>query len=176
MDTNKSATKEATKASVRKVTPQKPPAPAAGATVGAGAGKKAATTDSRPVVKKPTRLEETKARNKKAMVEALARAKAVRIPPPPVPPPPLAPAAVAEKPAKPQKPRKAKLVRDTFTMPEPEYAELARLKKRMAGLGGEVKKSELLRAGLGLLAALDNKALAAVMARVERVKTGRPKK
>lgn len=125
---------------------------------------------AKPATRKPSRLEETKARNKKALAEALAVARAVKIPP--APEMPLIPKAAA-KPAKGKPPR---LVRDSFTMPENEYAQIAVLKKRMAGLGGDVKKSELLRAGLGLLAALQNKELATVMAGVERVKTGRPKK
>jgi hypothetical protein len=124
----------------------------------------------KPATRKPSRLEETKARNKKALAEALAAARAVKIPP--APEKPLIPRA----PPKPAKGKRPKLVRDSFTMPEDEYAQIAALKKRMAGLGGDVKKSELLRAGLGLLAALQNKELAAVMAGVERVRTGRPKK
>jgi hypothetical protein len=124
----------------------------------------------KPATRKPSRLEETKERNKKALAAALAAARAVKIPP--APEMPLTPKAAA----KPAKGKPPKLVRDSFTMPENEYAQIAALKKRMAGLGGDVKKSELLRAGLGLLAALQNKELATVMARVERVKTGRPKK
>ena len=124
----------------------------------------------KPATRKPSRLEETKERNKKALAAALAAARAVKLPP--APEKPVVPVAAA----KPAKGKRPKLVRDTFTMPEPEYAQIAALKKRMAGLGGDVKKSELLRAGLGLLAALQNKELAAVMAKVERVKTGRPKK
>jgi hypothetical protein len=122
------------------------------------------------VVKKANRLEETKARNKKALADALALAKAVKIPPPSAQP--MVP-LVGKKAGKMRKP---KLVRATFTMPAGEFDQIAALKKRLAGLGGDVKKSELLRAGIGLLAGLENKELAAVMARVERVKTGRPKK
>jgi hypothetical protein len=124
----------------------------------------------KPATRKPSRLEETKERNKKALAEALAAARAVKIPPAPEKP------VVPKAPVKATKGKQPKLVRDSFTMPEDEYARIATLKKRMAGLGGDVKKSELLRAGLGLLAALQNKELAAVMASVERVKTGRPKK
>ncbi|MGE5170103.1 MAG: hypothetical protein ACM3JC_06980, partial [Rudaea sp.] len=47
--------------------------------------------------------------------------------------------------------KKAKAVRDTFTMPEPEYALMRGLKKRCVGLGVAVKKSELLRAGIAIL-------------------------
>ena len=85
----------------------------------------------------------------------------------------------AAKPAKvekPAKPRKQKLVRDSYAMPEAEYALIADLKKRLAALGSDVKKSELLRGGVAVLAALNDAELKAVMGRVERIKTGRPAK
>ena len=155
-------------------TPPEATAKPAAAPAAAPAAKPAATAAKapakKPATRKPSRLEETKARNKKALADALAAARAVKIPP--APEQPLLPKA----PAKPAKGKRPKLVRDSFTMPENEYAQIAGLKKRMAGLGGDVKKSELLRAGLGLLAALQNKELAAVMAGIERVRTGRPKK
>ena len=87
----------------------------------------------------------------------------------------MGPAASA-KVAKPAKGKKPKLVRHAFSMPEVEYAQVAMLKKRIASLGGNVKRSELLRAGLALLAVLDNVELTAVMARVDRIKTGQPAK
>ena len=74
------------------------------------------------------------------------------------------------------KPRKIKLIRDSYAMPEAEYAQIAQLKQRLLELGESVKKSELLRAGLAQLATLDDAALLAVMAGVERIKTGRPAK
>ena len=155
-------------------TPPEATAKPAAAPAAAPEAKPAATAAKapakKPATRKPSRLEETKARNKKALADALAAARAVKIPP--APEQPLLPKA----PAKPAKGKPPKLVRDSFTMPENEYAQIATLKKRMAGLGGDVKKSELLRAGLGLLAALQNKELAAVMAGIERVRTGRPKK
>ncbi|MBL8449248.1 MAG: hypothetical protein JNM32_04915 [Dechloromonas sp.] len=75
-----------------------------------------------------------------------------------------------------EKPRKTKMVRDSFTMPEREYALIANLKKRLLGLKIEAKKSELLRAGVALLDGLKDADLLAAMARVEKVKTGRPAK
>jgi len=87
--------------------------------------------------------------------------------------------AKAAKPAKAEKlpkAKKMKLVRDSYAMPETEYARIGELKKRLAALGSEVKKSELLRGGIALLAALNDAELKAVMGRVERIKTGRPKK
>ena len=74
------------------------------------------------------------------------------------------------------KPVKVKMVRDSFTFPETDHSQLAALKKRVVALGQDVKKGELVRAGIALLAALDNKALLAAVANVDRLKTGRPKK
>ena len=82
----------------------------------------------------------------------------------------------AAKTEKPAKARKVKLVRDSYAMPETEYARIGELKKRLAALGNEVKKSELLRGGIAVLAALNDAELKAVMGRVERIKTGRPSK
>jgi hypothetical protein len=120
---------------------------------------------------KPSRPDETKARNKKALADALAKAQAVKLAKPPSPPP-----AVKAKVAKAVKGRKPKLVRHAFSMPEVEYAQITALKKRIASLGGNVKRSELLRAGLALLSVLNDVELTAVMARVDRIKTGRPAK
>lgn len=71
---------------------------------------------------------------------------------------------------------KVKMERDSFTMPKEEYAQIATLKKRLEGLGKPVKKSELLRAGLKLLSAMDDASLKTTMATVPTIKTGRPKK
>jgi hypothetical protein len=74
------------------------------------------------------------------------------------------------------KPRKEKLVRDSFTMPKIEYDTIAELKKRALEAGREVKKSEVLRAGLVALKAMSHDALAALLTTVPKIKTGRPKK
>ena len=71
---------------------------------------------------------------------------------------------------------KPKVVRDSFTIPKTEYAQLAELKKRGVKLGLEVKKSELLRAGLLLLSASSDAAFRKAMAQVPTLKTGRPGK
>jgi len=105
--------------------------------------------------------------------EALVKAQAVKIPPPPMVPQVPAESAKAAKPAK---PKKIKLVRHSFSMPETEYAQIAVLKKRIADFGGKAKRSELVRAGIAVLSALDNVQLTAAMARVESIKIGRPKK
>ncbi|HEX2010600.1 MAG TPA: hypothetical protein VJN44_06645, partial [Roseateles sp.] len=54
------------------------------------------------------------------------------------------------------KPAKIKLVRDSFTMPADEYAALGALKQRALASAHPAKKSELLRAGVKLLAGLSD--------------------
>lgn len=86
---------------------------------------------------------------------------------------------VAAKPAAPEvkaKPQKEKLVRDSFTMPEAEYAVLGQVKKTALKAGFEVKKSELLRVGVALIAQIDLATLKKVLASLPQLKTGRPKK
>ena len=73
------------------------------------------------------------------------------------------------------KPKKPKLVRDSFTIPKAEYAVLDELKQRAAKLGQPAKKSELLRAGIKALAAMDAASFAAALHGVPVIKTGRPK-
>lgn len=84
-----------------------------------------------------------------------------------------APAPKAEKKAKPEK---IKVVRDSFTIPKSEYAAIADMKKRAMAAGKEVKKSELLRAGLMLLATASDSVFAKALAQVPALKTGRPGK
>lgn len=74
------------------------------------------------------------------------------------------------------KPKKVKLVRATFSFPDHEHDLLVDLKKRAKKLGKEFKKSEILRAGIAHLVALADAALVNTLAKVERVKTGRPAK
>lgn len=75
-----------------------------------------------------------------------------------------------------QAPKKPKLVRDSFTIPETDYALFATLKQRALTAGVEVKKSEILRAAVLVLAKLDDAELVKAIGLVERIKTGRPKK
>ena len=51
--------------------------------------------------------------------------------------------------------RNVALVREKFSLPELEYEQLLALKQQLSDLGLPVKKSELVRAGLLLLAELD---------------------
>ncbi len=67
-----------------------------------------------------------------------------------------------------------RLVRDSFTMPEQEYAVLASVKQACLKAGFEVKKSELLRIGVALLGQLDTASLRAVLDSLPQLKTGRP--
>ena len=72
--------------------------------------------------------------------------------------------------------RGGRLVRDSFTIPAREYRAIDTLKQRYLALGIHMKKSEILRAGLLALSSMNSEDLAAVGARVERIKPGRPKK
>lgn len=74
------------------------------------------------------------------------------------------------------KAEKIKVVRDSFTIPKAEYVQIADLKKRALDLGLEVKKSELLRAGLLLLTGCSDAALRKALGNVPTLKTGRPQK
>ena len=85
----------------------------------------------------------------------------------------VAPApAPAEKMPLPEKAKKVKMVRDSFIMPKAEYAALDELKQRAALLGCPLKKSELLRAGIKLLAALPDTLLLGALAEVPSLKSG----
>lgn len=77
---------------------------------------------------------------------------------------------------KPIKAKKIKLVRDSFTIPKPEYLILDNLKLRAADLKHPVKKSELLRAGIKALAAMTDVQLLLALKAVPALKTGRPSK
>ncbi|QKJ66943.1 hypothetical protein HQN60_09685 [Deefgea piscis] len=72
--------------------------------------------------------------------------------------------------------KKAKLIRDSFTFPESDYALIAALKQRVISAGLEVKKSELIRAGLNALSALADEELHKMLQQLEKIKTGRPAK
>ena len=95
-----------------------------------------------------------------------------------------APKAVAKPAAKPAakpvvqakaaKPKASKVIRDSFTFPETDYRKISELKKACLGLGINAKKSEILRAGLHVLASLDKAKLKEVISKIEKIKTGRP--
>ncbi len=132
-----------------------------------------------PRPRRPSREDETVARHHQSLVEALAMAEAIKYDAPLVvkkAPPKGRKATKEAKPVKPPKARKIKLVRNNYAMPETEYAQIGALKKRLAEMDVDVKKSELLRAGIALLVALDDAGLKTALAAVERLKTGRPAK
>ena len=87
---------------------------------------------------------------------------------------PLSRTAAPAKPKQAVKQKKPKLVRDSFTIPKAEYEVLAELKQRADKLTRPAKKSELLRAGIKILAALSDAALLTALAQVPTIKTGRP--
>ena len=124
---------------------------------------KSATAKTRPVaakraVKSPAR--KVAPAPKPVATKAVARA--------------AAPAAKAVAAPKTKTPKKPKLVRDSFTMPKDEYQAIDGLKQRANSLQRNVKKSELLRAGIMALSAMDDKNLVAILAKVPALKTGRP--
>lgn len=82
----------------------------------------------------------------------------------------------AVSPAKPAKDKKVKVVRDSFTIPKNELLQIGESKKRALGLGVEIKKSELIRAGLQALTSLNDAAFKKALASVPTIKTGRPAK
>ena len=117
------------------------------------------------VERKPTQVEVTVAKHQKVLAEALVKAQAIKYDQPKV---------MKQEATKAAKAKKVKLVRDSYAMPDNE--QIGVLKKRLSGLGSDVKKSELLRGGIAVLAALSDAELKAAMGRVERIKTGRPAK
>jgi hypothetical protein len=129
----------------------------------AAAAKKAAPArKAAPATKKAAPAKAAAAKKAKPAAKAKAPAKAKAAAPAPA--------------AKPAKAHKPKLVRDSFTIPKDEYAVLEALKARALGLGQHVRKSELLRAGIQALNAMDDRALLAAVGAVPTLKTGRPKK
>ena len=82
----------------------------------------------------------------------------------------------AASPAKPLKDKKVKVVRDSFTIPKSELLQIGESKKRALTLGVEIKKSELIRAGLQALTSMNDAAFKKALASVPTIKTGRPAK
>jgi hypothetical protein len=72
--------------------------------------------------------------------------------------------------------KRVKLVRDSFTMPRADFDLVDVLKQRALGFRRPTKKSELLRAGLQTLNALNAGALQRALDGLVPLKAGRPKK
>lgn len=135
----------------------------------AGAAKKTASTarpTARPAARPASRRKPAVVAKKQANPAASAAAPAAANP---------TPAAAPQAPAKVDKVKKPKLVRDSFTIPKAEYGAIEALKQRSVKMGLSPKKSELLRAGLMLLASLDDAGLSKALSAVPAIKTGRPK-
>jgi hypothetical protein len=88
----------------------------------------------------------------------------------------MRPAEPAERKKDRHKAKKPRLVRDSFTMPEEEYAALGEMKKTCLKAGVAVKKSELLRVAVSLLRKMDMPELQQALDALTPVKAGRPKK
>lgn len=130
----------------------------------------AKTSASTPVAateKKPVR------KKTEAAADLATPAKAVKAA---TPVKPAAKAVATDKAAQKEKVKKIKLVRDSFTMPEDEYAILGDVKKACLKAGIEVKKSELLRVGVALIRQLQIEKLREVLTGLPALKAGRPKK
>jgi len=183
MSNNSSASKQKQPASPSARTPAKTSgqakaparrAPAKPSTRAGAAAKPAATRKAAP----------QKAASKPAAPAAKAGAKVVAKPvakartKPVVMPKASAPKTKPAKESKAGKsaPKKPKLVRDSFTFPQSDYELIAVLKQRALSAGREIKKSELLRAGLASLDAMSTASLVKALDAVERIKTGRPLK
>ena len=74
---------------------------------------------------------------------------------------------------KPKPDKGPKIVRDSFKMPQPDYALIAAVKERCRAFGVDIKKSEVLRAGLLAMRELSDERLGEVVrpltaARAER--------
>jgi hypothetical protein len=138
------------------------PGPAAGTAAAPAPASKAA---------KPVKPAKQPKKGPNKVVEATVPRAVKRAAAAPAVAPAAAPAPAAERPR-----TKEKLVRDSFTMPRSDFALIVQLKERALGFRHVAKKSELLRAGLHALAALEAPALQALLARLPALKSGRPRK
>lgn len=141
----------------------------------------AAKVSSPKPAAKPVRQVASKKSGVRNAVKVAAKALAA-----PAPAKPVKKAAPARKPVATKSPVKPPLervaaddarpvlVRDSFTMPEQEYAVLLEVKQACLRAGIDVKKSELLRIGVALLGQLDVATLQGVLAALPQLKTGRP--
>jgi hypothetical protein len=72
--------------------------------------------------------------------------------------------------------RKSKTIHDSFNMPAEDYALLQELKKRALAAAMDVKKSQLLRAGIRMLASLSDEVFKLAISAVPAGRKGRPAK
>ncbi len=71
---------------------------------------------------------------------------------------------------------KTKLIRDSFAIPEGEYAALVAVKKACLKNGLEIKKTELIRIGIALVNNLSVTKVKTAKAKLTPISAGRPKK
>ena len=71
---------------------------------------------------------------------------------------------------------KTKLIRDSFAIPEKEYAALVAVKKTCLKAGLEIKKTELIRIGIALVNTLTTAKIKTAQAKLTQISAGRPKK
>ena len=83
---------------------------------------------------------------------------------------------LANKSPKHAKPTKIKLVHDSFSMPEGEYALLGKVKEACSIAGIKLKKSELIRIAIAQLSKMSNAKIAAAKSSLTELKPGRSKK
>ncbi len=83
---------------------------------------------------------------------------------------------LANKSPKHAKPSKIKLVHDSFSMPEGEYALLGQVKKSCGIAGIKLKKSDLIRIAIDQLSKMSNAKIAAAKSSLTELKPGRSKK
>jgi len=128
---------------------------------------------AKPKTKPATTKRVTQTASKSAPAKAPHKAAAKPVKPTPAKPEVTKPQAAK---AKPVKEKKVKVVRDSFTIPKPEFIQIADMKKRAMTLGVEIKKSELIRAGLQIISSLPDASFKKALAAIPTVKTGRPSK
>lgn len=86
------------------------------------------------------------------------------------------PKAPEEKKPRPKpKPVRPKVIRDSFTLPENDYRLITKIKQECMRSGIDTNKSEIVRAGLKVLADMNRRELQEAFATVDKIKTGRPK-
>lgn len=139
----------------------------------AGPVRKAAAKSAKATPGKTARASAKAAPAAPLKTAAKAAAKAVAVAAPRSTGRPRAAAAPAPQLVRSQEER-LPLVRDSFTMPEPEYAVLLEVKQACLRAGIDVKKSELLRIAVALLGQIDVATLKRVLATLPQLKTGRP--
>jgi hypothetical protein len=88
---------------------------------------------------------------------------------------PAKPVSAKVKPAKKPSTPKIKLVRDSFTLPEPDHTLIKQCKKAAVSAGRETKKSEVLRAAIQVFSAMPVVAQLAAYERLSAIAVGRPK-